>query len=124
MSTASADGEPATMTTIVGRSDGVVLVISGELDEASDKAVTAALAAFIAVVPPGEDIRLDLSDVTFFSSSGIRTLLRAAQALDGQHLKVERASPLVRRVLEITMLAEYFALGAAVTDGDGERPAK
>ncbi len=62
---------------------------------------------------------LDLSDVTFFDSSAIRALIGAREQLL-QHdveLRVDKVSPIVTRVLEITGLDAYLV----PPDDGGER---
>jgi anti-sigma B factor antagonist len=53
---------------------------------------------------------LDLSDVTFFDSSAIRALIGAREQLllNEVELRVDKVSPIVTRVLEITGLDAYL----------------
>jgi anti-sigma B factor antagonist len=90
--------------------DGVVR-ITGELDgEGLDE-----LPALVGAAGRGaaDVVRLDLADVEFMSSSGLRALVQAGQAAEaeGRRLHVVSASHIVTRLLEVTTLDEYFGLG-------------
>ena len=50
----------------------------------------------------------------FFSSWGIRALLRWSQALDGRRLRIERASDVVLRALIVAGLDKFFELAPPV----------
>jgi anti-sigma B factor antagonist len=54
----------------------------------------------------GSDLTVDLGDLTFIDASGIRALALADARLrqDGRRLRVERPSPLVRRMLNVLRL--------------------
>ena len=86
----------------------VTLAFEGELESQNwerfrDAIVDAAVDGTTAVV-------LDLSDVTFFDSSAVRSLLGARLALEPRHVTIAigPCSPMVRRVLEVTGLSEVF----------------
>jgi anti-anti-sigma factor len=72
--------------------------LSGELDVAcSDGLVEVVRLA----IEEGDDITLDMSDVRFIDSSGIRALLAISRQLHGRgRLILESPSPLVGRILE------------------------
>lgn len=86
----------------VGRSGAtVVLAPRGELDLASSPALAGALAA-----GAGEDVLLDLRDVSFIDSSGISAVLegwRIAREGAGQ-LRVVAGPPQVQRVFGMVAL--------------------
>ena len=67
------------------------------------------------------DVIVDLASVTFIDSSGLRCLVEAHKRLhgDGDRLTVRGASPLVRRIFEITGLDQLFV----VEDSGGGRNA-
>jgi anti-anti-sigma factor len=72
--------------------------LSGELDVAcSDGLVEVVKLA----IEQGGDITLDMADVRFIDSSGIRALLAISRQLHGRgRLILESAIPLVRRILD------------------------
>ena len=82
------------------------VVARGELDVATADQLARTLEP---VIEGGATlVVLDLSDVTFLDSSGLRTIVRGATALEDQggRLVVDGASPAVSRVLEVTGLLE------------------
>jgi anti-anti-sigma factor len=84
--------------------DGVC-VVRGELDEFTG----AELAARLAARP---DVRIvDLGEVSFVDSAGLRALLVARQERvdDGFSLVVRRSSGAVRRVMRLAGIAHLFA---------------
>jgi anti-sigma B factor antagonist len=92
------------------------VVARGELDVATADRLAQTLEP---VIEGGATlVVLDLSDVTFLDSSGLRTIVRGATALEdhGGRLVVDGASPAVSRVLEVTGLLERLR-------GDNEQPA-
>ena len=85
------------------------LSLSGELDMASEPDL---LLRITALAEPGTTVELDLSGVTFMDSSALRGLVNAqwdAQAAGGD-VTISAASPLVRRLLDITGLGAQFGL--------------
>jgi anti-anti-sigma factor len=68
---------------------------------------------------PPPPLVVDLSQVTFLDSTGIRELILAEQALAhrGGRLVVHGASGVVRRCLETTGVLEHFGRGS--TNGTG-----
>ena len=57
-------------------------------------------------------IMIDLADVVFIDSSGLRSLLGASRrARDrGEQVTLQRVGPEVRRLLEITGTTEHFTI--------------
>jgi anti-sigma B factor antagonist len=90
-----------------------VLVVDGDID---DRLVGAfADAIVMAILDAPGSVILDMRGVTFLGSTGIAALI-TGEALAHDHdvdLVVE-PSAIVRRVLEITGLADFFALPAHV----------
>jgi anti-anti-sigma factor len=67
------------------------------------------------------DIKLDMSDLTFIDSSGIRVLLRAMDRLDGQgKLVLISPSNPVRQILSLMGLQDRD--GLVVVSPEGEQP--
>lgn len=89
------------------------VVVTGELDRSStarfdDAVATAAAGAGTLVV--------DLSNVRFIDSSGVRSLIKLGLSMQGRELVLRDPSPTVMRVLRLTRLDEVglwrIALGA------------
>jgi anti-anti-sigma factor len=90
--------------------DGSRLVVVGEIDVNNVDEFDAALRD---LVGSSAHATVDLTDVTLFGSSALGALIganRAAVARDTRMLVLP--SRIVRRVLEVTMLDETFALSA------------
>ncbi len=84
------------------------VVARGELDMASSDQLSTALEP--ALSAHARLVIVDLSDVTFLDSSGLRAIVRASNALQdaGGRLVVEGVSGAVARVLEVTGLLEHL----------------
>jgi anti-sigma B factor antagonist len=82
-----------------------VVRLAGELDLAGAARVTAAVER---LAGRGEAVVLDLRDVTFIDSTGVRTLLDVERGADGP-VALLAPSPAVLRVLELTQLRGRFA---------------
>ena len=76
--------------------DGVVVRVSGELDIVSEPQLNQALEQVA-----GRDATLDLSELAFMDSTGLRTLLGAARAYPNVKLQGPLQPP-VQRLLELT----------------------
>jgi len=84
--------------------------LSGDLDAATAPEFDAALDP---VLDAGaNDITIDVEELSFLDSSGLRSLVRARERAlaAGGALQLTNAGPAVRRVLEITRLEEAFGL--------------
>jgi len=95
----------------VHRPTAVCLVVEGEIDGESVPHFTAAI--FDVVIVADKATVLDLTRVTFFGSEGIGCLI-TGQALANDHgieLVIE-PSLIVRRVLEVVGMVDYFELRA------------
>jgi anti-anti-sigma factor len=82
------------------------VVARGELDVATADQLAQALDPIIA--GGSQLVVLDLTDVSFLDSSGLRTIVRAATSMEDRdgRLVIDGASPAVARVLEVTGLLE------------------
>lgn len=88
--------------------DGTVTVtVSGELDISNADDLRHQLAAITDASPPR--VVFDLGELSFVDSSGIAVLVQVANS--ASQVEVARASPVVRRILEVTGLADHFRLG-------------
>ena len=84
------------MLTVDEGEDGKTLVLQGEIDMSNvDDLVHAALSR-----PDREALRLHMGHVTFIDSTGVRGLLRIAEAYGGE-LEVVAPHPTVRKVLRV-----------------------
>ena len=85
------------------------LRITGELDIGSADALRHALDAAEA---EGAIVRLDAADVLFLDSTALGVLLASAQRLSarGGRLELMNASPAVRRILDMTLIARTVHL--------------
>jgi len=66
-----------------------------------------------AVGSGGGDVAVDLSETTFLDSSGLRSLVIGWRDTEsrGGRLRIDRASDLARRSIEVCGLAEHLGLG-------------
>lgn len=83
----------------------VLLDVGGELDMATADQLGQALDASV-----GKKVIVDMVDVTFIDSVGLRTLLRARQELGEQSLQVVAPDGPVRRLLQLTKLEDAFSV--------------
>ena len=82
-------------------------IVGGEIDASTAPTLEQAFDD----LPTGDGrVVLDLSDVSFIDSSGLRVLIALAGRADeqGRPLVLDRPSPAVARLLEITGLVELF----------------
>ena len=101
-----------------------VVVVKGEIDLRATESFWRAIATVLA----GEPRRLviDMVDTTFVDSSGLNVLLRAYAALGRlpEALVLRGPSPIVRRVLTLAGIVDFFAYddgveGGRASGGDG-----
>jgi anti-anti-sigma factor len=93
----------------VARSDGETTVrLAGELDLMSCGALSDRLSG----IAPTPRTVLDLNDITFMDSTGLRALWLFHQvcASDGSQLVLRRPSAAVNRVLDVTGLRSIFTI--------------
>ena len=83
---------------------GVLLRVSGELDIVSEPQLEAALAQ-----AERQPIRVDLSELSFMDSTGLRALLGAARTYPGIVLSGP-LQPAVQRLLELTQTLTVLPL--------------
>ena len=88
----------------ISRLDEGALKVTGELDVATAPQLTSALSE---ASPEGEVV-LDLSELTFLDSCGVRSILELARTRNGNGpVVIVDASPAVVRVFEILDLAHH-----------------
>ncbi|WP_422110453.1 STAS domain-containing protein [Cellulosimicrobium arenosum] len=115
----SAAGDPASVHVIVGASRARI-VLSGEIDAELGADLQEAT---VAAEESGLPVEIDAHHVTFMDSSGVAFLARLASR-GPQRVRVLRAPPTVRFLLEVTRIGEL--LDIVDTDpgfDDGARPA-
>jgi anti-anti-sigma factor len=97
---------PGVSVTIHRHGDDAAVTVRGEIDLESSAELGTALAG---LEGPGE-VTLDLSDVSYMDSTGLRTLLKARDAVvaAGGRLRVGATSSIVARLIEITGASELF----------------
>jgi|tagenome__1003787_1003787.scaffolds.fasta_scaffold16733552_1 anti-anti-sigma factor len=85
--------------------DRTVIQVRGEVDLATAPALAEALAE------ANSDIVVDLAELAFMDASGLQALGEAGERAqrDDDRLTVIHASPLVRRMFELTGLAHLLA---------------
>jgi anti-anti-sigma factor len=94
------------------RGDGEVrLLLDGELDPHSAPLLLERVRGAVVWCPDGTLV-LELGGVTFIDSSGIRVLIEAKQAMEagGGRLELANATPVTRRLLQITGLDTFLAV--------------
>ena len=103
---------------LLDRPDGIWVSVSGEIDISNAPEFGARLQT--AVADADRPVVLDLGQVTFMDSSGIRELMSLRASL-GPRLRVAALHRSVRRILELASLLDQFEPGA---DGDttSDRP--
>lgn len=90
--------------------DAAVFTLSGELDAHAAELLERALATLDSTV---EALVLDMTDVSFIDSSGLRTLIQARQLFrdEPSSVTIRGAQTSTTRLLELTGLSDYFAVG-------------
>ena len=86
-----------------GQTERIVMRPTGRLDATSYKDFDQALDGVIARMPQGGVLVVDLVDLEYISSAGLRSLFRARKAMRaiGGHALLVHAQPQVRKVFEI-----------------------
>ena len=82
---------------IAGETPDAELALRGELDLAT----AGRLLELAQTLPSGCDVRLDVSELHFADSSGIRTMLKVVDSITPGTLILVRPTRSVRRVLEL-----------------------
>ena len=99
---------PSAAVEVLDDAHGVLtLAITGELDLASVEPVHAAID--LAMDGGREQVVLELGALTFTDSSGIAMVVQITKEVDS--LVIRDVTPIVRRVLEVTGLADVLGLG-------------
>jgi anti-anti-sigma factor len=110
LDTASADpGFEVRVESTGSRDAPAVMHLAGELDSLAATQLAQSLESLDARAP---GLVLDMSDVSFIDSSGLRTLIQARQMFpdDPRALTLRNPQSSTTRLLELTGLADYFAL--------------
>jgi anti-anti-sigma factor len=94
---------------VVGEEGGTTVIVSGELDLTTSEALRQHVAV---LVDPSARVAIDLRDVTFMDSTGLRALWSIHQNLvaNGGHVRLRSPSAAVRRVLDVTALTGVFEI--------------
>jgi anti-sigma B factor antagonist len=96
-----------------------VLAIRGEIDVASAPAFKSAIAEALEGNPRG--LVLDLLEVEFFGSAGVRVLLEAQEKVgDDDRFAVVARSPAAGRILQLLSLDELLSVHETVADALGQ----
>jgi len=90
--------------------DAVVLSPKGRIDHASAETFRTALAPHLAQSGPGHPVVLDLGQVDYISSVGLRVLMLASRQAraQGGSIAVAALGPLVREIFEISKFTLVF----------------
>jgi anti-sigma B factor antagonist len=116
----SHDGQsPSLQCQITHEGGRVTIALHGEMDLASAPTLQREALALLAL--PVESVTLDLADLRFIDSSGLRALVEIHAAAEEHRIGLTlRAVPAqARLVLEVTHLAELFAPDESATFADG-----
>ena len=92
--------------------DEFTVALVGEIDISNEAALGTALAEVVGMKP--RRITIDLAEVSYLDSSGVRCLLNAARlaAVHGSEMVVSRPSGIVLRVLEICGVDHLLSSGS------------
>jgi anti-anti-sigma factor len=93
-----------------------VLVVRGDLDVAVGVEFVNAVDEVLLTDASLTDLVIDLGEVDFIDSSGLRTLLQLRQT-HGERVQLGAISPAVLRLLELTGTLEHFRPGEPDSDG-------
>ena len=106
------NGENQELFSVETTRDGpdAVVVLRGEFDIAAEEQVETALARVLASRPGS--LRVDLRELTFLDSTGLRVLLRLRQRCGecACDLSLIRGAPPIDRVFEISGVASHFTI--------------
>jgi anti-anti-sigma factor len=87
-----------------------VLIVRGDLDVGVGVEFVDAVDKVLAGDQSNVEVVIELGDVDFIDSSGLRALLQLRQTY-GERVRVGAISPAVQRLLELTGTLEHFRLG-------------
>lgn len=90
--------------------DTPILNVSGKIDAVTSKQLESAIDELLKL--DAKMMLLDLREVEYVSSSGLRVLMVAKEKLRQRHgdLRLASLQPLVREVFEITGLKQFFSI--------------
>lgn len=93
------------------RGDDAIVVVNGEVDLET----SVALSETLAEVLDARHVTLDLTDVAYMDSTGLRAILVAKEDIEraGGTLDVSAASRIVSRLIEISGVGELLGNGPA-----------
>jgi anti-sigma B factor antagonist len=96
---------PALKTTRRTRDHGLVLLLDGEIDMATEQQFHHAVAETLAEAPGGRVV-LDCARLSFIDSSGLRVLIQAHRSAreDGSTLAIAAPSDRVAQILRVTAI--------------------
>jgi len=105
--------DPVQLRTARPATDCVVLTVSGEIDIITAPDFEKAIARVLATSPA--HLVLDLSEVSFFGSLGLATLIRTADAVARRPVRLTLiAGRLALRTMELTKTVDLFTLRDSV----------
>ena len=95
------------------------IVLAGRLDTAGVDSIETKFGA--AIVPAGKNTVVDISEVSFLASMGIRMLIATTRSLSrkGSKLVMYGATPAVREVIETADLTEIIPLAGDESEALG-----
>jgi anti-sigma B factor antagonist len=94
--------------------DCVVLTVLGEIDLVSAPELATAVEEYLDGTP---HVVLDLTDVTFFGSLGLATLVRLTTLAESSGVRLALVpGPLVARTMELTRTTDMFTVFGSVAD--------
>ena len=99
--------------------DAVVVTPAGRIDQSSADEFRDALAPHLARCARGQDgVILDLSELEYISSAGLRVLMLAAKQskAQGGTLVITGLQPLVREIFEISRFTLVFDIAPSLRD--------
>ncbi|MFD3517561.1 STAS domain-containing protein [Streptomyces sp. NPDC058657] len=101
-------GDHELTVTVRERPGGTVLAVAGDLDFDNSPRLRSALVRL--PLSPGQLLVLDLSELTFFDSTGITMLIvaRKLALAAGADIVVSGVGPMVAKIFRITGLDEVF----------------
>jgi anti-sigma B factor antagonist len=101
---------------VEARNDGIVTCVTagGELDSSTSEQLIAAVERAATTTP--SRLVIDLEQLTFIDSTGVRALKTLKDEV-GEVFRLERLSPQVHRLLDLTGMLDYFELDDAALRG-------
>jgi len=100
--------------------DAVVLAPAGRIDHSTSEGLKTALAPYLATCAAGQDhIILDLADVEYISSVGLRVLMLASKQAQAQGgiIGVATLQPAVKEIFDITRFTMVLNVFPSVREG-------